>query len=133
MAELMNCPKCNALFVKNQMNVMCNTCFNEEEKAFKTVHQFLRKRENRAATMDQIVHATEVEEALLLKFIRSGRLKITQFPNLGYPCDQCGHLIREGKLCDRCISEIKKELELHMREEERRTEHQKTYFSINKD
>ncbi len=133
MAEIMNCPKCNALFVKSGLNELCMNCYNEEETAFNRVYQFLKKRENRAATMDQIVEATDVDEPLLLKFVKSGRLKLAQFPNLGYPCDQCGHIIREGRLCERCRSGLKQDLELHEREEKRIKEKQQTYFAFNKD
>lgn len=122
MAELSNCPKCNGIFVKNKFREVCETCWKEEEKAYDTVYKFIRKRENRAATIIQVVEATGVEETLLLKFIKTGRLKVTQFPNLGYPCDKCGTIIREGKLCETCATELRKDLEVHRAEEERRKE-----------
>lgn len=133
MAELKNCPTCNGIFVKNQFRDVCEACWKEEEKAYETVYQYMRKRENRAATMTQVIEATGIEEDLLLKFIRNGRIKITQFPNLGYPCDKCGAIIREGKLCARCLGELKKDLQEHTQVEELRKNFQKsekhaTYF-----
>jgi flagellar operon protein (TIGR03826 family) len=133
--ELLNCPTCNAIFVKNKFRDVCEKCFREEEKAYETVYQFLRKRENRAATMSQVVEATGVEEDLLYKFIRKGRLKLTQFPNLGYPCDRCGKLIREGRVCETCANDIKNELEIFesnkMRQLELNQKHMRTYYSVN--
>ncbi|KAB2336782.1 hypothetical protein F7731_10545 [Cytobacillus depressus] len=135
MAELINCPNCSSIFVKNQFRNVCDQCWKEEEKCYETVYQYMRKRENRAATMNQVVEATEVEEELLLKFIKAGRFKLTQFPNLGYPCDKCGAIIREGKLCDKCTDELRKDLAEHNLEEERRKEierreKQATYFAV---
>jgi flagellar operon protein (TIGR03826 family) len=135
MGELANCPKCGEIFVKTQFRDICQKCWKEEEKAYETVYQFMRKRENRAATIPQIVEATGVEEELLFKFIRNGRLLLTKFPNLGYPCDKCGKIIREGKLCASCKEELRKELELHEAEEERkreieRREKQATYYAV---
>ncbi|PLR83154.1 hypothetical protein CVD25_16660 [Bacillus canaveralius] len=133
MAELTNCPSCDELFVKSQFRDLCQKCWKEEEQAFEAVYQFVRKRENRAATIYQVVENTGVEEELILKFIKSGRLKVTQFPNLGYPCDKCGTIIRQGKLCGHCAEQLKKQLDIHEYEEERRLEIEKrgkgTYFA----
>lgn len=136
MAELSNCPKCDAIFVKNQFREVCQDCWKEEEKAYETVYQFIRKRENRTATIIQVVEATGVEEDLILKFIRTGKLKLAQFPNLGYPCEKCGVSIREGKVCKSCAGELRKDLQQFTAEEERRREaaqreKQGTYFAVN--
>ena len=77
---------------------------------YETVYRFLRKRENRAATIERIVEATGVEEDLLHKWVRKGRLQPALFPNLGYPCDNCGHLTTVGKLCEACQGKLKSDL-----------------------
>ena len=135
MPELSNCPKCNGIFVKTKFREICENCWKEEETAYDTVYKFIRKRENRAATITQVVEATGVEEELLLKFIRTGRLKLTQFPNLGYPCDKCGAIIRKGKLCENCAGELRQELDSYQKEEERKKEIENrekaiTYFAV---
>lgn len=60
--------------------------------------------------MERIVEATGAEEELLYKWVRKGRLQPAMFPNLGYPCDNCGHLTTKGKLCSKCQDELKSEL-----------------------
>ena len=90
MPDLVNCANCGNIMVANQFRDICEDCYKEEEKQFEIVYKYMRKRENRAATMEQIVEATDVSEELLLKFIKSGRIQVKQFPNLGYPCDKCG-------------------------------------------
>lgn len=136
MAELSNCPKCNEIFAKNQFRDICQNCWKEEEKAYETVYQFIRKRENRTAKTLEVVEATGVKEELILKFIKSGRLKLAHFPNLGYPCEKCGTSIREGKICGGCADELRKDLQRFTAEEEQRAEILKreknaTYFSVN--
>jgi flagellar operon protein (TIGR03826 family) len=137
MAQLDNCPNCGDIFAKSQFRDVCPGCWKEEEQAFDKVSQFIRRRENRAATMMQVVEAVGVKEELLIKFIRTGRLKVTQFPNLGYPCDKCETIIRTGKICEPCALKIKKELEQHeqeqsFKEELRKREKRGTYFTTNK-
>lgn len=122
MIDVVNCPKCGSIYIKNKFRDVCDDCFKKEEEEFDKVYQFLRIRKNRAATIPRIVEATGVDEELLLKFIRTGRLKVATFPNLGYPCDKCGTLIRKGKLCDECSTELREELEAFQKEEKRKKE-----------
>ena len=107
MGELKNCPSCGEFFNYNGLRDVCNPCAMNEEKQYEVVYRFLRKRENRAATVERIVEATGVEESLLHKWVRKGRLQPAMFPNLGYPCDSCGKLTQVGKLCGKCTEELK--------------------------
>ncbi|RFU63953.1 TIGR03826 family flagellar region protein [Peribacillus glennii] len=120
--ELSNCPSCDALFVKNKFRDVCDACYKEEEKKFELVYQYIRKRENRTAVLSQVVEATGVEEDLILKFIKTGKLRTTQFPNLGIPCEKCGKTIREGRMCAECKNSLQSELKHHEQDEARRRE-----------
>ncbi|MFD1849026.1 TIGR03826 family flagellar region protein [Oceanobacillus bengalensis] len=118
---------------------ICPACYREEENAYQTVYQFLRKQKNRQATMYEIVEATGVEEWYITKFIKEKRLLPSQFPNLNYPCERCMAPITSGKLCTDCTSELKKELdiqeEIENRNEKLHSEEKeaaKTYFTLNK-
>ena len=119
MPDLVDCPSCGKIFVKNKFRDICESCYKEEEKMFDIVNKFIRKRENRAATIPQVLEGTGIEEDLLLKFIKKGRLSLTHFPNLGYPCEKCGKIIRTGKLCQTCSEAFRKELNLYDKEVER--------------
>lgn len=110
MAEIRNCPKCNGIFNYNGIREICSKCSAEEEVMYETVYRFLRKRENRAATVQHIVKTTGVEEKLLHKWVRKGRLQPALFPNLGYPCEKCGEPTQVGSLCKDCQNEMKNEL-----------------------
>lgn len=135
MAELYNCPNCDRLFVKHAFRDVCDVCFKEEEKQFESVHSFIRKRENRTATMIEVVNATGVPEKLIMKFIKAGRLQVSQFPSLGYPCEKCGALIKKGKLCESCTEQLRSQIENLQREQERQLEAEqrekaRTYHSM---
>ncbi|WP_337020284.1 TIGR03826 family flagellar region protein [Oceanobacillus massiliensis] len=137
MAELANCPRCNAVFVKG-IRTICQSCYKEEEEAFQTVYHFLRERKNREATLMMIVEATNVEEELIMKFVKEKRLRPTEFPNLAYPCERCGTDIISGKLCVSCTAQLKKDLTAFEETEKRREEmtsmdtSTNTYYAIDK-
>lgn len=125
MVDLIDCPKCGSIYMKNKFRDVCDACYKEEERQYDLVYKFLRVRENRAATIPCIIEKTGIEEEMLFKFIRTGRLKVASFPNLGYPCDKCGSLIQQGKLCEKCANELRKELDIFNKEENRKKELEK--------
>lgn len=110
MAELRHCPSCGDFFNFTGVREVCGKCGMNEERVYEEVYRFLRKRENRAATIERIVEMTEATEDMLHKWVRKGRLQPAMFPNLGYPCDNCGKLTSKGKLCDECTADLKKDL-----------------------
>ncbi|CQR46394.1 hypothetical protein BN1058_00652 [Paraliobacillus sp. PM-2] len=138
MGELDNCKNCEKLFVRTTSRV-CPDCLKEEEKKFQIVYDFLRKRVNRQATVQQIVASTGVEEALILKFVKEKRLRASQFPNLAYPCEKCGKPIQDGKLCVDCSKQITDELayqenidKIQARNEEEERAKARTYFALDR-
>ncbi|GIO23868.1 TIGR03826 family flagellar region protein [Oceanobacillus sp. J11TS1] len=112
MGELANCERCNRVFVK-QLRDICRDCYKKEEEDFRTVYHFLRKRNNRTATMAQIVEETCVEESLIQKFVRERRLQPADFPNLSYPCERCQQPINQGTICEHCQQQLKEDLLKH--------------------
>ena len=130
MGELANCPTCGRLYTKNPVRDVCENCYREEEQAYDRVYAFLRKRENRAATVETIVEKNDVTEELVYKWVRKGRLLVAHFPNLGYPCEHCGTLIQKGKLCNSCASRLKNDLERFENEQHRQEEllRKRTYY-----
>ncbi|WP_367946569.1 TIGR03826 family flagellar region protein [Bacillus sp. V59.32b] len=135
--ELTNCPNCDTLFVKSKFRDVCESCYKEEEKNFEKVYQFIRKRENRSALMPQVVEATGVDEDLIIKFIKTGKLRVSQFPNLGTPCEKCGKVTQNGRMCDDCSGSLRSELKQFEKEETRRLEIEKrdksaTYYTHKK-
>lgn len=101
MPQLDNCPRCGKLFVRT-VRPICNDCQKEIDEQFKLVYDYLRKKENRQATIYEVSENTGVSVAQIKQFIREGRLIIRDLPNMGYPCESCGEIIREGRMCVAC-------------------------------
>lgn len=101
---------------------VCDACYKEEEAQYDKVYAYIRKKTNRTASMMQVVMETGVEERLIIKFVRTGKLRISQFPNLGIPCEKCGANIKSGRLCGKCGDSLVTDLQLFENEEKRLTE-----------
>ena len=109
--ELDNCPNCDAIFVKSAFRDVCEACAREEDADFEEVYQYIRKRANRTASMKQVIEATGVAEERIVKFVKNGRLRLSQFPNLGVPCEKCGAPVKDGgRLCTLCAKELRTDL-----------------------
>lgn len=120
--EVFNCPSCNSLFVMTKFRDVCDVCYKEEEDQYDKVYAYIRKKINRTASMMQVVKDTGVEETLIIKFVRTGKLRISQFPNLGIPCEKCGANINSGRLCGKCSDSLVTDLQAFEYEEKRLTE-----------
>ncbi|PFG04655.1 TIGR03826 family flagellar region protein [Bacillus sp. es.034] len=134
MSEIINCPRCNAIFMQNKFRDVCDKCYREGENMYETVYQFLKKRENRAATMARVIEMTGVDEELLYKWVKKGRIQTRQFPKMGYPCDKCGKIIGTRRICEGCSSELLNDLKQFEAEQDWKVKvkesGQKTYYTM---
>ncbi|WP_410512614.1 flagellar protein [Paenibacillus sp. BR2-3] len=105
--NLDNCPRCGRLYLKNLMGI-CQVCVRELEQQYETCVKYLR--ENRGITIQELSDATEISIKEITRFIREGRISIANAPNMMYPCEVCGMLIREGHMCDSCRTRLRKDL-----------------------
>ena len=140
MKDVANCPKCGKIFVK-ALRPVCQLCFKEQEDNFDKVSTFMRKKQNRMASIREVHEKTGVELTVIHQFVREGRLQTKSFPNLGYPCESCRTIIQEGRICEECknnitggLDQLQKEKEFEDRKDaERRAERNKgvtTYHSL---
>ncbi|MDI5791082.1 hypothetical protein PO124_29865 [Bacillus licheniformis] len=133
MSQLANCPRCNALFMKSSFQTVCASCLKEEERAYEIVYKFLKNRKPAVHDVSDR-RKTGVEEELILKFIRQKRIQISNFPNLGYPCERCGTLIREGRYCMSCEQDLASQMsqldQLEQLERERNNSSKGTYYTF---
>ncbi|MFG6495423.1 hypothetical protein P8610_08705 [Fictibacillus sp. UD] len=111
MDNLMNCPQCGKLFVK-YIREQCDVCFREEEQDYDKVYRYIRRSENRNATIIDVSDATKVSENKIIYFIHQGRIRVKGYPNFTYPCDGCQNPINDGRLCQICKDKLKSELSI---------------------
>ncbi|MRG84789.1 TIGR03826 family flagellar region protein [Salinibacillus xinjiangensis] len=133
MGELANCPNCGELFVKG-IHSVCMNCYKEEERAFEKVFSYVRKKENRQATIAEVSDSTGVDENLIIKFVKERRIRTTNLPNLAYGCERCGEPIQGGKICDNCRQQLEsdlKKINKQEADEQKKQEKANTYFSVN--
>jgi len=104
--NLDNCPRCGKLFAKNFRDV-CPSCMRDIDKEYELCANFLR--EFRGSIITEVSDATGVSIKQITKFIREGRISIMNAPNMSYPCESCGTLIRDNQLCDNCRQRIEKD------------------------
>ncbi|WP_100405462.1 TIGR03826 family flagellar region protein [Bacillus solitudinis] len=135
MKDVANCPKCGTLFVK-ALRPICNSCFTEQEKNYEKVSTFMRKKQNRMASIRELHEKTEVPLEQIHQFVREGRLLAKSFPGLGYPCESCGELIQEGRICATCkgnitggLEKLDRESQFESQKEEKRKAEAKEKFT----
>jgi flagellar operon protein (TIGR03826 family) len=112
-----NCPRCGKLYVIN-IRELCQNCIKDIENEYEICVQYLR--ENKGANIQELSAATGVSIKQITKFIREGRISIANAPNMMYPCEVCGTLIRDGHMCDSCRTRLTKELSEAARNENER-------------
>ncbi|ASA26525.1 TIGR03826 family flagellar region protein [Paenibacillus donghaensis] len=105
--NLDNCPRCGRLYVKNIMD-LCQPCIKDLEHEYEICVNYLR--ENRGTNIQELSDATDISIKEITRFIREGRISIANAPNMMYPCEVCGTLIRDGHMCDNCRSRLRKDL-----------------------
>lgn len=124
LGNLANCTRCETLFVKAVRDI-CPKCHQDVENEYDKVVKFLRKRENRGSNIHQVKEGTGVSIRQITKFIKEGRISIDGNPNLGYPCENCGNLVRSNNLCDDCAKGLKHEIEQQLDLDKRLAEDQR--------
>ncbi|RAP74712.1 hypothetical protein DL346_21970 [Paenibacillus montanisoli] len=93
----------------------------EEDKQITAMEQALRR--NRQLNNDQLAELSMVSVQRIRAYIRKGKLKLCDYPNLADACDLCAGPIRQGKLCIDCTVRIKEDIQLDLeRSKQKRTQ-----------
>ncbi|WP_225446556.1 flagellar protein [Paenibacillus rhizovicinus] len=106
--DLDNCPRCGKLFAKNFRDV-CPVCIKAIDNEYMLCSDYLRK--NKGTTITELSGATDVSIKQITKFIKEGRISLIGAPNLMYPCEMCGTLIREHNKCEGCRAKLLQEVD----------------------
>lgn len=102
-----NCPRCGKVFQKNIRN-LCTACSGELDSALTQCLGFLQK--NRKSTCEQVSAETGVPSEQIIVWIKEGKMLLSDYPNLNYPCSSCAKPIRQHKLCPDCLMRLNKDI-----------------------
>ncbi|NRD79368.1 flagellar protein [Bacillus sp. BRMEA1] len=103
-ATLGNCRRCGKLYLR--IRNICDQCFQKQEDDFLKVSEYLR--DFPGVTIHALSEATEVSVGQIREFIMAERIIAGHFPNLAYPCETCGSMIKSGTKCQNCFESISK-------------------------
>lgn len=105
--QLVTCVMCGKLFQTIDKKV-CPLCAKKEEEYFTTVKKHLK--ENPGIRLDDVVKQTGVPASLMRRWLREGRLKVSNTDGMDLRCDRCGKQILQGKYCVACRDKMKNTL-----------------------
>ncbi|WP_088044063.1 hypothetical protein [Bacillus sp. EAC] len=131
MNNAINCARCFTLTVQNGKSKLCPKCQKIDNAWLEVVLNYLRQRENRTATIVQVLNATLVTEEWIYEWVRDGKILQRHFPNIGIPCPKCGENLTDGvSLCSGCKGKLARSLEVEEELDElRSSNHKSTYFN----
>ncbi len=130
MDNLINCSRCYNLTVKNGKTNMCQKCIKLDATWLEIVLNYLRKKENRTATIVQVLNATAVKEEWIYEWVKQGKILQRHFPNIGALCPKCGENLTDGvNICSSCKGKFAKDLEVvEIEEENHKSDNFATYL-----
>lgn len=105
MPEVMNCRRCKKIFMYSGVGPkICESCKKQEDEDFEKVRAFVR--EYPGATAQEVSQATEVPVQLIYRFLKDGRLEVSESSPIALQCENCGVRIRSGRFCVACSKKL---------------------------
>ena len=103
-----NCRNCGRLFNYISGIVICPACKESLEAKFQEVKEYIR--EHKGAGIQEVAEACDVETAQIRQWLREERLEVTENSALFVNCESWGTPIRSGRYCDKCKTELTRDL-----------------------
>ncbi len=101
------CDGCGKIIQRNVRN-LCAACNAAEDDQLRLFERTMLR--NRLFDNTQAAQATAIPEEKIRTWIRSGKFRIVEFPNLADQCDLCKAPTRKGHLCVNCTSRINSDI-----------------------
>lgn len=108
--DVRNCAKCGRLFQYIGGPPICPNCRRREEEDFDLVKNYIY--EHKDANMVEVSRETGVSTRLIERFIREGRLMLSEDSPMTIKCEKCGANIRTGRFCDACSRSLSNEMRI---------------------
>ena len=97
------CDCCGKIIRQNARN-LCAACNAAEDDQLRLFERTMVR--NRLYDNAQAAQATAIPEEKIRTWIRGGKFRIIEFPNLADQCDLCKSPTRSGHLCVDCTKRI---------------------------
>lgn len=87
---------------------LCDDCKRLEEEDFTKVRKFVR--DYPGATIQEVSDATEISQNTILKYLKEGRLEVSESSPIAIQCEGCGARIRSGRFCAKCSNTLARDM-----------------------
>lgn len=108
MPEIKNCRKCKKIFMYATGSQICDVCKKAEEEEFDRVRIFLR--DFPGASIQEVSESTEVSTQLIYKFLKDGRIEVSESSAIALQCENCGVRVTSGRFCLGCSKKLANEM-----------------------
>lgn len=107
--EVKVCHGCKKIFQYISGPILCQQCRALEEEMFKKVKLFLQ--DHPGADFMEISQETGVTIGMIERFLKEGRLEVTEDSPMHIKCERCGKTIKTGRYCAACRTKMNKTIE----------------------
>lgn len=101
--NLKRCEECGRMFSPDKGETVCSKCLSNDERDLKNIKEYVRDHPD--ATVPEISDRIKIGEDKILQFMDDGRLNLDDEEELGH-CSKCGKLIKSGRFCTDCASDM---------------------------
>jgi len=101
------CTDCGKVIQQNVRN-LCPACIAEEDGQYRLLERTMVR--NRMFNNEEAAEATSIPVEKIRSWIRGGKFRIAEYPNLADQCDLCKEPTRKGHLCYACATKIKNDI-----------------------
>lgn len=105
MPEVKNCRRCRKIFMYSGTGPqICDSCKKLEDEDFEKVRLFVR--DFPGATAQEVSRETGVPTQLIYRFLKEGRLEVSEKSPIALQCENCGVRIKSGRFCLTCSKRL---------------------------
>ncbi|MDR2649690.1 MAG: hypothetical protein LBB94_08255 [Clostridiales bacterium] len=105
--DVVNCPHCGKVF-RQIKSPFCPACEKKEELIFQSIKEYIEK--NPDSTIGDLSEGTGVSSKKILRYIREGRLDVSEGMRGDVRCEVCGRPISRGRYCDACMIKMNQKI-----------------------
>lgn len=98
--DVRNCRKCGKLFNYAMGPIICPQCKDSLEEKFQEVKKYVF--EHQGCGIAEVSEACDVPTQQIKQWLREERLEFSSDSAVGLNCEICGEIIRCGRFCEKC-------------------------------